>query len=419
MKNALLATLLALAVALGVATPAAAAPAKPKATKPSASYFGMHYSAIGHNNSYPGSTAIGSVRLWDTGTTWRHIQPRRGTWDWTVMDSAVDKVRANHASVLYVFGNTPRWAAKHPNSAGFYGLGSGSTPRTEADWVAYVQAVVTRYKGRIGAYELWNEFNLSSFYGGTSKQMVRLASLAYRTIKKIDPRAVVTSPSVSVRGTTGTQWMTRYTKQGGLRWADVINGHLYPMSEDTPEDAMAMFRAFRKALARVGGHKPIWNTEMNYGMARAGVPRKHALTTNQQIAYVLRGYILGWRGGVRRIYWYDWSATSWLGVRMAKSPGSPAAGPAGRAFSTARTWMNGKMLPCTVARKSGTYTCLINYGHGKRGMVRWNPKHWVTVQAPKRSTSMTDQWGTWHGVKAIKRVRVGPYPVLFAYPIKN
>lgn len=93
-------------------------------------------------------------------------------------------------------------------------------------------------------------------------------------------------------------------------------------------------------------------------------------------------------------------------------PDRSQASPAGTALTTVRHWMNGKMLPCTVKHKTGGYSCLIDYGHGNRGVVRWNPKRTVTMHAPKGTTLMTDYRGQTHH-KPIKRVRVGEFPVLY------
>lgn len=359
------AALCALVVLAGV-VPAEAAT---RARRPPASSFGMHLPRI-DTEPYP-SRAIGSVRLWDAGLSWRDIQPSPGPdgFVWGRLDAAVTTARRNGATVDYVLGQTPRWAALRPNQGGaLLGPGAASPVADLASWRAYVRAVATRYKGRITTYEVWNEADITIFYQGSKKHMIDLARIAYRTIKSIDPRAVVTSPSIVARWGGDRRWMYDYAALGGLKWADVVNIHGYPLPDGTPESAMSLVDIVRTNLARQGIRLPIWNTEMNYGLAVGtvkGAPTP--LTARQQSAYVVRTYLLSWTHKVRRVYWYDWSNTPFLGVRLQGSqPGSVSA--PGRAFETVRSWMRGRVSPCTSARR--LYSCTIRYADGT-GVVRW------------------------------------------------
>jgi len=427
MHRHVIAALLVVGVALGVIAPASAAErsttTRPGAaaavhgSRPPASFFGMHYGPISQPGAFPDSSAVGTVRLWDTGTTWRELQPRRGnSWRWGRLDTAVTNALAHDSSVLYVFGSAPRWAAKY----GKRGYNHASPPRSDKQWVAYVRAVATRYKGRIRAYEVWNEANLDSFWDGSTPRLVRLASLAYRTIKKVDRHAIVTSPSVTLRGGNGKRWTPAYARLGGMRWADVINVHMYPEATAPPEESIVLLERFRAAMRSVpGGRKPIWNTEINYGMRRhlPGVPTIGVpLNPNKQLAYVLRTYLLGWSNGIRRTYWYDWSAAPLLGIKMAGRRGETTA--AGLAFARIRQWMNGRVAPCRAAGgRYGLYTCTIDYGRGFRGRVQWSPGHLTTVRAPRGTTGMINARGTVRTVTRGARVRLGEAPVLFRYRV--
>jgi hypothetical protein len=42
------------------------------------------------------------------------------------------------------------------------------------DWGNWVRAVVTRYKGRIKYYELWNEPDAWNWWSGTTPQMLQM-----------------------------------------------------------------------------------------------------------------------------------------------------------------------------------------------------------------------------------------------------
>lgn len=319
--------------------------------------FGVHDATIGQGG-FPGTTAMGTVRLWDAGTSWRQINPSPHVFDWTTLDRAVATAEAHHARPLLVLGQTPRWAAKDVSRVTVYGEGAGSFPVDHALWVEYVQAVAHRYQGRLD-YETWNEVNLGSYAGLSPVEMTRLQSLAYRTIKAIDPGAVVTAPSVTARGGTGRRFLLDFARAGGFDYADAINLHAYPEPDGGPERAIALIRGIQRALRGVGVALPVWDTELNYGLPWGGTGLSEPLTQREQYAFALRTYLLAADAQVRRTYWYAWQSAPFLGVTAID--GSEGA----RGIETARRLLGGRFLGCD--HQGPHYRCLT----GSK-VIRWN-----------------------------------------------
>ena len=141
---------------------------------------------------------FGSIR--PTGTSWGALEPARGQYDWHSLDTWVSQAQAHHVQFDYLFLNTPQWASTKPNEACNRGpVGCAAPPNPQA-WEEFVTALVTRYKGKINSYELWNEPNVIGYWTGSQQQMVDMASRAYKIIKSIDPQAQVVSPSASSTG---------------------------------------------------------------------------------------------------------------------------------------------------------------------------------------------------------------------------
>ena len=164
------------AVALGL-TLLPAAPASAANQRVASSFFGMHdFNPV----SWPAAT-VGTVRLWDSGVTWRDIEPSNGVFDFSRLDAQVDSARANGARVLLVLGQTPRFHATKPGRRGSYGPGAASMP-TKASWTRYVTTVVKRYKGRGVDYQVWNEANVSGYWQGTASQMAQLTQRTSRIV---------------------------------------------------------------------------------------------------------------------------------------------------------------------------------------------------------------------------------------------
>src|SRR5512146_1799343 len=144
------------------------APSAPGAPVPGTSVkrsFGLDiHDPMNHWPSQP----FGFIRLWDANVEWAHIAPSRGVFDFSRLDQYVSQAEKHHVEIIYVMGNTPWWAATNPNSKSNENIpGANSSPTNLQDWQDYVRAVVTRYQGRIQAYEIWNEANLAGYSTGS------------------------------------------------------------------------------------------------------------------------------------------------------------------------------------------------------------------------------------------------------------
>ena len=65
---------------------------------------------------------------------------------------------------------------------------------------AFVPAVATRYKGRIDAYQIWNERNLAREWGNrppNAAEYTEMLKVAYQAIKAVDPYPIVISAGMA------------------------------------------------------------------------------------------------------------------------------------------------------------------------------------------------------------------------------
>ncbi|NHC12339.1 GH39 family glycosyl hydrolase [Motilibacter deserti] len=391
------------------ATPTPTLPASEDVSPPLAtgrtlptSLFGLHASGLGDGKAP--ATEYGAVRLWDSGTTWRQIEPANDKWDWTRLDKAVATARRDGARPLLVLGQTPEWAAANPGAQSFYGAGASSPPRNNGEWVEYVKAVATRYKGKITEYEIWNEPNVTDFWRGTEAQLVTLARLAHDTIKAVDPGATVTTPSFVVRRPAQQAWLTRYLVAGGADSADVVNVHIYPDSSGTPETMLKLYAEVRARLDRRDVSLPVWNTEVNYGLPTGGTTAPLQLPDTAAAGYVARTYLLTASLGISRAYWYMWDNPQ-VGVGMT-SDGTKLT-PAGRAYAVVRGWLAGRAFRGCALAIDGTWTCWVG---GDR--VVWNPAKAVKLTVPSGTTGAVGINGKAVAAKPGSSLTVGVAPVL-------
>lgn len=284
----------------------------------------------------------GTVRLWDTSTSWNKIERSRGTYTWGALDREVAAAEAAGQEVLLVLGGTPEWAAVAPAPGSEFAGAGSSMPMTDpALFEDYVRAVLNRYGGRIAAYQIWNEANISEFWRGTPELMADLTARAHAIIKRQQPGAVVVAASTGSRWVKGfTEFYPEYlTALGVLGWpVDAYSVHLYPMASGTPRDRTYLLGLMTTALRIAKAPtKPIWETEINYGITNPGTGEAARSIPDAEVpGYVARTYLDSLRFGIARSYWYAWTPEyRLLGIQMWNGYLGT------RAVGTTRDWLVG------------------------------------------------------------------------------
>jgi len=199
---------------------------------------------------------LGSRMLRET-FRWDKMEPQRGTFRWSVTDAVVDELRGGGFEILALLMAAPEWASGVDIKIGAF------PPRSPADFGRFVDAVVSRYKGKITYYELWNEPNMARFWGGKRAEpadFVALLKAGYEAGKRADPQAVFVMGGVT-RIFVDQAFLREVIKLGGLRYCDIVGIHLYPESVDV---FMKQITAIEKALEKAKASHPIWVTEVGW-----------------------------------------------------------------------------------------------------------------------------------------------------------
>jgi hypothetical protein len=126
---------------------------------------------------------------------WREVEGHaQGVWQWENSDRIIDQIEAHGLKVIVRLGSQPAWAA-----AGVE-LPQINPPDDWQDFYDYVFAVANRYKGRVEAYQIWNEPNLAREWGGRPPDpagYAEMLKIGYRAVKDADPHAVVISAGLA------------------------------------------------------------------------------------------------------------------------------------------------------------------------------------------------------------------------------
>jgi hypothetical protein len=126
---------------------------------------------------------------------WRNIEGKnKGGFEWNEPDRIVDAISQTGLKIIARLDNQPKWAA---TSVQWPGTGPPDNPK---DWSDFLGALAARYRGRIQAYEIWNEPNLDREWGGKKPDPNAYTSMlkaSYQAIKAADPDALVVSAGMS------------------------------------------------------------------------------------------------------------------------------------------------------------------------------------------------------------------------------
>jgi hypothetical protein len=380
----------------------------------------MQVGLLGGAAEVPTPAKAGSIRLWDSGVSWREIEPDSGQFNWTPLDTAVQRAEAMGAEeIMWVHGSTPKWAALDPEAEGIYGPGTSSAPKEEA-YLATLKAVAERYKGRIGVFQVWNEANIKIFYRGTPEYLAELTAKAREVLDEVDPNTMLVGASTTVRKNVPYKsFYTGYSaKLAELGWPlDAMAVHLYPLADEGPETRAAYITGVKAWLSQRGWTGPLWDTEVNFGDRRDFAKKEVVIPADLAPAYVARTYLDGLALGLGRVYWYTWNDHT-LGIDMV-DPATGAVLPAGQAYLTLQQWLaGGSLIGCTgeITKLTGDAgaisTCQFMLAAGKPGQVTWTHSGTTALAAPAGTTELCKLDGTCNPLSPGATFEVGPQPVM-------
>lgn len=232
---------------------------------------------------------------------WRDLEGEEGQFVWRPLDRFVSAARAHDLRIMLSVVRSPQWAT----SEGHTGL-----PDDPSTLARFLGKVAERYRGRVSAYEIWNEPNLSHESGGKPGDPAHyLATLqaAYSAIKTADPCALVLSAPLAATQDPEPEVATDdlpffealYTVEEGtfLRSADLVAVHPgagphHPDERwpaDAPEHSHHYFRHIERlhqVMRRHNDPRQVWITEVGWTVEQAhGAPQP--VSEQQQADYLV------------------------------------------------------------------------------------------------------------------------------------
>ncbi|MDR2211887.1 MAG: cellulase family glycosylhydrolase [Spirochaetaceae bacterium] len=224
-----------------------------------------------------------------TTVRWTGVEPEEGAWDFARWDLYVEKAKAAGKKIIFILGFDSEWL--YPDRREHRDL----TEREIPYFLKYVEQVVSRYRGRVDAFEIWNEPN-GFFWYGSNEHFFALSAAAAKKIKEVDPQATVLAGS--------TLWVPRsflrgMFNAGAFEHTDGISVH--PYASD-PAHTVKQIRKLKKILGAVGYNRPIWITEVGYATGGIYFSFNGLKRYPEYIVKTLSGLAAQ---GVRSAVWYE------------------------------------------------------------------------------------------------------------------
>ncbi len=246
--------------------------------------------------------------------SWRDIEPsQKDHYEWKLADDVVRRVgRRDRVKLLARIDRQPFWA-QAPGTAEM----ENAPPANLQDFGDFCHALAERYKGKIAAYQVWNEPNLAREWGNqppNPAQYVELLKVCYENIKAADPEALVISAGLATTGTYSAEAMPddlfveQMYQSGAASYFDLlgVNAPGYKAPPEMSPDEVAQnpayggqrFFAFRHVedIRRI--MEKYGDTDKQVAILEMGWTTDpihpeyawHAVTEQQQADYLVRAY---------------------------------------------------------------------------------------------------------------------------------
>ncbi len=209
--------------------------------------------------------------------SWASIESELGQRDWSDSDRVIQAAARRDLRLIAVLWLSPDWAASSQTAP----------PQDRGAFGSFVEAFATRYSEQIDVYQIWDEPNLSSGWGGQPPDPVGYVALletAYHRIHAADPDALVLTAGLAPTTETGPNnlsdqlFLRAIYQNGGGHFFDGVAGKAYGF-DTGPEDRrvdpgllnFSRIILLREEMERHGDiEKPLWASHFGWNSLPVG-----------------------------------------------------------------------------------------------------------------------------------------------------
>jgi hypothetical protein len=237
---------------------------------------------------------------------------------WAKYDQIVNLAEKYDLKIMARLSTPPAWSRALTDTVGTF-----APPDNLSDYGDFVEALATRYRGRIPAYQIWNEPNIYPEWGVypiNAEEYTALLKEGYTRVKAADPDAIVVMGALAATieldrvrrydangqptspgGLSDVLFLQQMYDAGAASYFDVLAMQGYGLWSG-PTDRRMQPRVInfsrplyvRDVMVRNGdAHKPIWLSELGWNAVppESGIPPVYGqVTPEQQGRYTVLAY---------------------------------------------------------------------------------------------------------------------------------
>ncbi|MFC7486361.1 hypothetical protein ACOCJ7_14035 [Knoellia sp. CPCC 206453] len=131
---------------------------------------------------------------------WCQVEKTPGDRNWAILDRIASRAERAGVELMLKVRVGQCWATGQEGEfvRGNKAKTESSMPRSELEYTDFVTEAVRRYSARgVRVWAVENEVNSPTFWAGTAAQYERLVATAARTVRSLDPEAVVVDAGLS------------------------------------------------------------------------------------------------------------------------------------------------------------------------------------------------------------------------------
>jgi len=381
----------------------------PPGVKIPADIMGMVHAGNGDQAEYDLLDEMGVVWML-TDFSWSTIQPSEGVWNWDRFDEYTAKAAANNKKIVAILDYGVRWIhtdeCGHPQDSSRIIAGESEV----AAFCEYVRQTVSRYKGKVGAWSIWNEPNLNPrFWIGTPEEFFILTKAAADAIREVDPDAIILGGGLNTEADDDI-WTKGLFDSGAMKKITGLSYHPYMPDANT---SGGIYRRFRNYVAKYGYADKIWVTEVGYPLDKGPLGYGTKVKEENMPDETVKTIAILATEGARVILWYELfdrgadgdpdDSEDWFGL-VDRDTNAKKGG--GEAYQICARHIPGKTLRRSLMDLSGLPSYIAAYyfegANGEHSLVVWNNRQITNPQGIEVTLPGTDHqvWDVAAGTSA-------------------
>lgn len=270
-------------------------------------------------------------RIVRKGMYWNSVEKQKGVYDFSGYDEQLACAKKLGLTVVVTFFGSNDLYEKQENVRGVI------TEEGRKGFAGFAAAAAAHYQGEKIIFEIWNEPNVSTFWGKHGKhntkpfadQYSALVNAVVPEMLKVDSDCFVVAGSVSNYWEPSYQW-TEFCFQNGVLKSGIRGWSVHPYGVRTPEEHAIGHARTRELLVQYGSPDlPMMNTERGYSVEKTETGEgwsggEAAKVLEYQASHFLRQILIDQLCGVRFSSWYEWGGNEGFGLWNPDGSARPA-----------------------------------------------------------------------------------------------